>query len=96
MTSDVTVRAGEVFTLCMRALPNVTHLGTTTRGAFSDVLAKPLPNGWRMELYLDPKGTSYEARGLPPTQPLDVFPESNLDGGHTKAMLSLMQRIQQL
>lgn len=95
VTSDVTVSAGEVFTLCMRVLPNVTHVGTTTRGAFSDVLVKPLPNGWRMELsnelYLDPSGTLYEARGIPPTQPLDVFPENDLDGGHTKAMLSLME-----
>lgn len=100
VTSDVTVSAGEVFTLCMRVLPNVTHVGTTTRGAFSDVLVKPLPNGWRMELsnelYLDPAGTSYEARGIPAAQPLDVFPEDDLDGGHAKAVLSLMERARAL
>ncbi|QSQ27099.1 S41 family peptidase [Pyxidicoccus parkwayensis] len=99
VTSDVTVSAGEVFTLCMRALPNVTHVGTTTRGAFSDVIVKPLPNAWRMELssevYLDPKGILYEAQGIPPTRPLEIFPESDLDGGHTKAVLSLMELARQ-
>ena len=34
LTSDVTVSAGEIFTLYMRALPNVIHVGGTTRGAF--------------------------------------------------------------
>ena len=29
LTSDVTVSAGEVFTLALRALPNVRHVGTT-------------------------------------------------------------------
>ncbi|WP_164016492.1 S41 family peptidase [Pyxidicoccus trucidator] len=95
VTSDVTVSAGEIFTLSMRALPNVTHVGTPTRGAFSDVLVKPLPNGWRMELsnelYLDADGKLYEARGIPPEQPLDVFPESDLNGGHAKAVLSLVE-----
>jgi carboxyl-terminal processing protease len=95
VTSDITVSAGEVCTLAMRALPNVTHVGTPTRGAFSDVLVKPLPNGWRMELsnelYLDPAGTLYEARGVPPERPLDVFPESDLHGGHVKAIQSLVE-----
>ena len=36
LTSDVTVSAGEIFTLLMRALPNVVHVGGTTRGALSD------------------------------------------------------------
>ncbi|MFP2907050.1 S41 family peptidase [Pyxidicoccus sp. 3LFB2] len=99
VTSDITVSAGEIFTLAMRALPNVTHVGTSTRGAFSDVLVKPLPNGWRMELsnelYLDPAGKLYEARGIPPQEPLDVFPEGDLSGGHAKAVLSLVERVRQ-
>ncbi|NMO14287.1 S41 family peptidase [Pyxidicoccus fallax] len=93
VTSDITVSAGEVFTLSMRALPNVTHVGTATRGAFSDVLVKPLPNGWRMELsneeYLDAEGKLFEARGIPPEEPLDVFPADDLNGGHARAVLKL-------
>jgi carboxyl-terminal processing protease len=99
LTSDITVSAAEVFTLCMRALPNVTHVGTPTRGALSDVLAKPLPNGWRMELsneiYLDAQGTLFEARGIPPQHPLEVFPEEDLHGGHARAVLSLVELARQ-
>jgi len=99
VTSDVTVSAGEIFTLAMRTLPNVTHVGTTTRGALSDVLVKPLPNGWRLELsnelYLAPDGKLFEARGIPPEQPLDVFPENDLNAGHAKAVLSLAELARQ-
>ncbi|MEM8725635.1 MAG: S41 family peptidase, partial [Pseudomonadota bacterium] len=38
LTSDVTVSAAETFTMSLRALPNVTHVGSRTRGALSDVL----------------------------------------------------------
>ena len=34
----------------MRALPNVVQVGGTTRGAFSDMIEKPLPNGWSLNL----------------------------------------------
>src|SRR5438874_3159921 len=50
LTSDITLSAAEVFALYMRALPNVVHLGETTRGAFSDQVDKPLPNGWLLVL----------------------------------------------
>ncbi|MFP2924580.1 S41 family peptidase [Pyxidicoccus sp. 3LG] len=99
LTTDITVSAGEVFTLAMRALPNVTHVGTATRGAFSDVLVKPLPNGWTVELsnelYFDAKGRLFEARGVPPEQPLEVFPQEDLHGGHAKAVLSLVELARQ-
>ena len=78
LTSDVTLSAAETFALYMRALPNVVHVGETTRGAFSDVIEKPLPNGWKLnisaEIHLDPHGRSYEARGLPPQIRREVFP----------------------
>jgi hypothetical protein len=48
LTSDITLSAGEVLALYMRALPNVRHVGETTRGAFSDTTNKPLPNGWTL------------------------------------------------
>ncbi|TSC32804.1 S41 family peptidase [Corallococcus sp. Z5C101001] len=77
VTSDVTVSAGEVLTLAMHALPQVVQVGTPTRGAFSDVLVKPLPNGWTVHLsnehYTDTGGRNFEAKGLPPQHPLDVF-----------------------
>jgi carboxyl-terminal processing protease len=81
----------------MRALPNVLHVGETTRGAFSDEINKPLPNGWTLVLsgedYRDPEGQSWEAKGLPPQVAREVFPADNLSGGHARAVLSLLEEI---
>lgn len=97
VTSDVTVSAGETFALMMKALPNVKQVGATTRGAFSDQLPKPLPNGWALalpaELYKGPKGEDLEGRGLAPDMPLDVFPANDLNGGHAKAIQALIEKI---
>lgn len=99
VTSDVTVSAGETFTLMMKSLPNVKQVGGTTRGAFSDQLPKPLPNGWLMalpaELYKGPGGEDLEGRGLVPDMPLTVFPENDLMAGHAKAIQGLMEKIRQ-
>ncbi len=66
LTSNVTVSAAEIFAMAMRALPNVTHVGETTRGSLSDVLSMRLPNGWRVtlsnEVYLDSDGKPGKAR----------------------------------
>ena len=74
LTSDVTVSAGETFTLAMRSLPNVRHAGGRTRGALSDQLSKPLPNGWTLtlpaEIYRAPDGRLYEGIGITPECPI--------------------------
>src|SRR5712692_3736793 len=97
VTSDVTVSAGEVFTLYMRALPNVTHIGGTTRGALSDMIEKPLPNGWSLalacEIYRDPAGENYEVRGIPPKVQFEVFPPDDPIGGYPRRILALMDDI---
>jgi len=77
VTSDMTVSAGEILTLALIALPQVTHVGEATRGAFSDVLEKELPNGWRLELsnevYTDRNGIIWEGRGVAPDVRFSVF-----------------------
>ena len=97
LTSDITLSAAEVFVLYMRALPNVIHVGETTRGALSDTINKPLPNGWRLvlppEIYRDPAGESYEVRGLPPQRPFQVFPPDDLFGGHARRVPALIDEI---
>jgi carboxyl-terminal processing protease len=81
VTSDMTVSAGEVLTLALRALPQVTHAGEATRGAFSDVLEKTLPNGWIVELsnevYTDNQGIVWEGRGITPEHAFSVLGGSN-------------------
>ena len=61
----------------MRALPNVEHIGGRTRGALSDQLSKPLPNGWTLKLpaedYRDPGGQSAEGIGVEPERSLPPF-----------------------
>lgn len=97
LTSDITVSAGETFSQMMTVLPNVTHAGTRTRGAFSDQSPVVLANGWRfampMELYVDPQGHPLEGRGLTPQVRIDLYPEGDLDRGHAKAVKALMRRL---
>lgn len=99
LTSNVTVSAAEVFALAMRALPNVTHVGETTRGSLSDELHKELPNGWRVtlsnEVYLDSSGKAWEGRGIPPEIPLQVFARDGTDPEqtHAAALRAIVGRI---
>ena len=69
LTSNQTASAAEVFTLAMRALPQVTLVGESTQGGLSDQLDKQLSNGWPAsvanEYYLTPQGESFEATGIP-------------------------------
>lgn len=70
LTSSATLSAGETFTFAMRENDNVTHLGTRTAGAFSDVIAYQLPNGWIVTVgvgdYRGSDGKSYEGIGITP------------------------------
>ncbi|CAN5315191.1 S41 family peptidase [soil metagenome] len=97
VTSGVTVSAGETFTLAMRALPNVVHVGERTRGGLSAPLNKPLPNGWMLtlpaEIYRDPQGARYEAVGISPDAPRAVF-AGDLAEGHAGMIRALMADIE--
>ncbi|WAT17392.1 S41 family peptidase [Aurantiacibacter sp. MUD11] len=90
LTSDVTVSGGELATLALRQNGNVIHAGSTTRGSFSTPLAKPLPNGWYLELsneaFRAPDGALYEGRGIAPQWPVEVFPENAPVAGHARAI----------
>ena len=78
LTSNVSVSSAETFTMAMRALPHVMHVGQRTRGAFSE-LSRRLPNGWYVivsnEIFLDAEGKAWEGIGIPPKMPMQVFPE---------------------
>jgi len=97
MTSNITVSAGEILTMALRALPNVTHVGEPTRGALSDVLDRTLPNGWELslsnEVYLDSNGTAWEGQGIQPEWEMSVLPDSNPTEGHFAAIQRLLARI---
>jgi carboxyl-terminal processing protease len=99
-SSDRTVSAGETFTLLMRQLPHVTQIGQATAGSISDILDKPLPGHFRItipnEIDRTPDGTLFEARGIPPQQPLQLFDPASLDTlftGHDAAITAILDRI---
>ena len=70
LTTSTTISAGETFTFAMNENVNVTHMGTKTAGAFSDVIAHQLPNGWIITVgvgdYRGSDGKSYEGIGIRP------------------------------
>lgn len=90
LTSNVTVSAAEIMAMSMRALPNATLVGETTRGSLSDELLKPLPNGWVLslsnEVYIDADRKSWEGKGIPPDVQLEVFSANDISAGHLKAI----------
>ena len=99
LTSDVTVSGGEITTLMLRQLPNVMHVGGTTRGAFSTPLAKPLPNGWYVELsneiFADMQGEVFEGRGIPPAWPLTVFDPADPVASHARVLDAILDHTRQ-
>ncbi len=90
LTSDLTVSAGEMVPLALRGLPHATIVGQKTRGAFSTVLNKYLPNGWKIslsnEIYNDRAGNVWEGKGVPPDIELVVFDPENPSNGHVEAV----------
>ncbi|QTL36309.1 serine hydrolase [Pseudoalteromonas viridis] len=85
LTSQLTISAGEVFTLAMMHLPQVTLLGEETAGALSDMRFFTLPNGWEIslsnEVYRDAHGTLYEHSGIQPDISVPAFTMHALESG---------------
>ena len=98
LTSNATVSGGEILTMSLRALPNVTHYGETTRGALSDKLEKPLSNGWTITLsneeYLDADRKLWEGKGIPPDNPLIVFESADPLASHLQAVKTIAKAVQ--
>ena len=73
MTSENTPSAAEVFTLMMKALPQVTLFGENTMGIIGSRMHRLLPNGWTFgvtkEIIRTSDGELFEATGVPPDAP---------------------------
>ena len=97
LTSNITLSAGEVTTMSLRALPNVMHVGQATRGALSDTLTKTLPNGWDItlsnEVYEDHNGIVWEGTGIVPEIEMPVFNPENPLEGHVETVRELIRLI---
>jgi carboxyl-terminal processing protease len=84
LTNRFTVSARETFCLAMKVLPQVTFVGDTTTGAFSDQINRELPNGWGYALsigeWIDANGVTYEGAGIPPDVVIQNEKQDVLDG----------------
>ena len=70
LTTSRSISAAETLTFAMKENDNVIQMGETTAGAFSDVVAYQLYNGWLVTIsvgdYRGPDGNSYEGIGIAP------------------------------
>ncbi|MEM7706846.1 MAG: S41 family peptidase [Pseudomonadota bacterium] len=93
VTSEITASAAEAFVLMMRALPKVEHVGSSTRGALSGLLPKPLPRGFRVTISYqtvkDAEGQLYEGIGVPPQRSVELFSDQDLFGSYRDAIAKL-------
>ena len=85
-----TASAAEIFAIPMHRLPQVTLIGESTAGILSDILEKPLPNGWFVglsnEVYLDAQGVSFEGVGVSPDIEVPVFRLEDIAAGLDPAL----------
>jgi len=75
LTSHNTASAADAVLLAMMHEPRFVQVGELTRGVFSKLLFRDLPNGWLVTLsnerYYSLEGRSYEQQGIPPAIGVD-------------------------
>lgn len=76
LTSRKTASAADVCAMLFKDIPNVTVIGETTYGIFSDILQKSLPNGWLFALsnekYSSADWKYYEQIGISPDMSISL------------------------
>jgi carboxyl-terminal processing protease len=79
LTSLQTISAGENFVMMVKDYPQVLLVGETTASVHSDVLHRPLPNGWEVglsnEVFVAPEGQVFETVGVDPHLRIPFFAE---------------------
>jgi C-terminal processing protease CtpA/Prc len=79
LTNENSTSAAEWFVMALRTENHVTHVGTTTCGAFSARVERPMINGWYYsispEMVTDMDGNCYEGTGMAPVVELTDDPE---------------------
>jgi hypothetical protein len=57
------------------------------------LLPKPFPNGFMATMayqhVLDAQGRAFEAQGIPPARPIELYPDDDLTGGFARALREL-------
>jgi hypothetical protein len=87
LTNRRTFSAAEDFSLAMRELPHVVHVGDTTGGGFGNPIFRELPNGWTYRLPVWRQLTSdkenLEGIGIGPNVHITMTGNMNLFGRDT-------------
>ena len=95
LTSRWTASAGETFTWALNTQQQVLQIGDTTAGAFTDVVARELPNGWLYFLgvgdYRNALGNSEEGIGVAPDIRV-VNSKEDIEGGKDKMLEEAIRR----
>lgn len=77
LTNTLTISGGEWFTLALKTLPYVTHMGGTTAGAQSLAISRDLMNGWTysisVQLIESTYGICHEGIGISPEEEFVVL-----------------------
>ena len=97
LMSDISRSAAEGFAMVMKALPNVTLVGTNTMGILSGMLGKSIGDFYSTssnQRLLSPSGKYYELSGVPPDIPITIFSKENVFEGHKKAVQRIVEIIQ--
>lgn len=98
LTSGITMSAAESFILGLTAREQVTIIGESSNGGFSDSLPKQLPNGWSFTLsnerYLDHEGKSYEYRGYPVEKKFEYLNSADLEAEKDSAIIEAIKILQ--
>ncbi|GAA0368436.1 S41 family peptidase [Bowmanella denitrificans] len=98
LTSYQSISSAEAFAMAlMQRSPKVVRIGQRTRGVFSDILPRTLPNGWLFglpnERYLDAKGNSYDEQGIQPDMEISNS-KGDLENGQDKVLEAALRHLQ--
>lgn len=97
LTTDISRSAAESFAMMMKALPNVTHVGTPTLGTLSGMLGKSISyfyTTYSNQRLITQQGAYFEVTGVIPDIQIEVFPEGNPLDGHLNAVKQVLTLIE--
>jgi C-terminal processing protease CtpA/Prc len=96
LTTRWTASAGETFTWAMNTQLQVTQMGDTTAGGFTDVISRELPNGWLYFVgvgdYRNASGKSEEGIGVAPKIYI-INTKNDIDAGRDKVLEQAIDRV---
>lgn len=96
LTTRWTASAGETFTWAMNTQLQVTQMGDTTAGGFTDVISRELPNGWLYFVgvgdYRNAAGKSEEGVGAAP-KIVVTNAKADIDAGIDKVLEKAIEKL---